>query len=557
MSRPRVRPLLIASFVVALAATTTAPVAAAAVPEVTICQIQGDGARSPYAPDAGNGYGDRVETQGVVTAVEPDGFYLQDPGCDDDPATSDGIFVYTGWRDTTADVGDRYRVSASVQEYYDATQLSGSSARYSTLTELSAGNPVPDPVRIDPEAAGSDRTYYETLEHMQVELAFGQTHVGTNQYGETFLVPRAVDSRIRRTDHAPDLLAIDDELAGVGSLDAWAFDTIEGAVGPLAFTFDNYKLMLADPDAVEVTRTEPDRPAPVTPVARSKELAVAAWNLENVFDETEDGGPATPEPSLDEQAVKRAKVVAGIAEWLDAPPVVAVQEVEKHSLLEAIAEDLNEHTGTTAYVALLEEGNDPRGIDVGFLVDTARVAHRNVRQLAPAAVSDGRCEGGASGELVWDRVPLAVDVKHARGGWLTVVSNHFKSKFGGTEDNDFFEDCRVEQAEVLRDAVADLDRVALAGDFNAFRDSRTLAVLTAGGYENLVDRIPTDRRFSYVFQGRVQFLDHVVVSAPVARTAGAMDSPKIGSDVPVPAFEADPATAFAASDHDPLVAGLR
>lgn len=547
---------MVAAITAALTAMTM-PAASAAVPEVAICEVQGAGARSPYAPTSGNGFGTRVETTGTVTALEPGGFYLQDEHCDGDPATSDAVFVYTGWRTTGADVGDRFEVSASVQEYYDATQLSASSSRFSTLTELSSDQPVPAPVTIDPTAARASRSYYETLEHMLVKLAFGQTYVGTNQYGETFLVPRPTDTRIRRTDDAPDLLAIDDQLAGVDPLHAWAFDTVAGAVGPLAFTFDNYKLMLANPDEVVVTRTDPARPVDVTPVAGDKQLAVATWNLENVFDEIDDGGEATPEPSEAEQADRRAKVVRGIADWLGAPPVVAVQEVEKRVLLQAIAEDLNAYTGTTSYVALLEEGNDPRGIDVGFLIDTAQVRYRNVRQLAADEVSDGRCEAGASGDLVFDRVPLAVDVKHDRGGWMTVVSNHFKSKFGGTPANDFFEDCRVEQAQVLRDAVADLSRVALVGDFNAFRDSRTLGVLTSGGYENLVDRIPADRRFSYVFQGRVQFLDHIVVSPSLADTAGAVDSPKIDSDVPVPVFEADPTTAFATSDHDPLLAGLR
>ncbi|MPZ67146.1 MAG: hypothetical protein GEU83_17130 [Pseudonocardiaceae bacterium] len=115
----------------------------------------------------------------------------------------------------------------------------------------------------------------------------------------------------------------------------------------------------------------------------------------------------------------------------------------------------------------------------------------------------GIVTAGDSGDLVYDRVPLAVDVTPVdspQGARTTVVSNHFKSKFGGTPDNDFFEDCRVGQAQVLRGNVDELPRVALLGDFNAFRDSPTLAALTEGGYANTVDRIPADRRLSYVFQ---------------------------------------------------------
>ena len=55
---------------------------------VTIPALQGSGLVSPLA-------GQRVTTEGVVTHVVNNGFFLQDPVGDGDPATSDGVFVFT------------------------------------------------------------------------------------------------------------------------------------------------------------------------------------------------------------------------------------------------------------------------------------------------------------------------------------------------------------------------------------------------------------------------------------------------------------------------------
>ena len=66
-----------------LTVSSCSPVAA-----VTVMDIQGEGQFSPFE-------GKVVETYGVVTTVAPDGegFFLQDPEGDDDPSTSDAVFV--------------------------------------------------------------------------------------------------------------------------------------------------------------------------------------------------------------------------------------------------------------------------------------------------------------------------------------------------------------------------------------------------------------------------------------------------------------------------------
>ena len=58
---------------------------------------------------------------GIVTGVRAvgssKGYWIQDPSPDSNPATSEGIFVFTGSAPTVAP-GDSVRVSGKVQEFY-------------------------------------------------------------------------------------------------------------------------------------------------------------------------------------------------------------------------------------------------------------------------------------------------------------------------------------------------------------------------------------------------------------------------------------------------------
>ncbi len=158
---------------------------------------------------------------------------------------------------------------------------------------------------------------------------------------------------------------------------------------------------------------------------------------------------------------------------------------------------------------------------------------------------------------------------------VVVVANHFKSKGSGSgEDADQGDGqgpsnaSRVKQAKALRDfatRVADAagtDKILLVGDFNAYEQEDPIAVLTDAGYTDIG---PTIGKYSYVYDGLVGSLDHVLAS-PAAKTAmtGA-DIWNINSVEPIAAeysrynynvtllYEHN---AFRASDHDPFVVGL-
>jgi predicted extracellular nuclease len=122
----------------------------AAVETRTIPAIQGASHVSPFA-------GAKVSTAGIVTAVAFNGFYLQDPAGDGNPATSDAIFVFTSTR-PTLQVGDSVRVTGLVSEFVpggsatgnlSTTQISRVSAADPLVIEpVSSDNPLPDPVVI-------------------------------------------------------------------------------------------------------------------------------------------------------------------------------------------------------------------------------------------------------------------------------------------------------------------------------------------------------------------------------------------------------------------------
>jgi Predicted extracellular nuclease len=100
-----------------------------------IYSIEGSGATAAIT---GN-----VTTQGVVVGdfegtASASGFYIQDATGDGNPATSDGIFVFTGAANTVS-VGDLVRVTGFARERFNQTTLNGSNSDSSAVP---AGNIV-------------------------------------------------------------------------------------------------------------------------------------------------------------------------------------------------------------------------------------------------------------------------------------------------------------------------------------------------------------------------------------------------------------------------------
>lgn len=167
--------------------------------------------------------GQRVATQGVVTAIASNGFYLQDPTGDGDAATSDGIFVFAGSGFSPSfGVGASVQVTGTVTEF----QAGAPTDRNLTVTQItsptinvlseSLGSVTPldlnPPTQFidndtfngsspggvgantpfDPQQDGID--YYESVEGMLVQVVEAQAVAPTNNFGEIWVVANSGDT---------------------------------------------------------------------------------------------------------------------------------------------------------------------------------------------------------------------------------------------------------------------------------------------------------------------------------------------------------------------------
>lgn len=83
-----------------------------------IYEIQGTGDVSPVVNQ-------NVVTCGTVYAIEQNGYWMQNPNPDQDPRTSEGIYVYRGTSGTAGvHPGDIVTQAGQVTEYYGLTELS-------------------------------------------------------------------------------------------------------------------------------------------------------------------------------------------------------------------------------------------------------------------------------------------------------------------------------------------------------------------------------------------------------------------------------------------------
>jgi hypothetical protein len=164
-----------------------------------------------------------------------------------------------------------------------------------------------------------------------------------------------------------------------------------------------------------------------------------------------------------------------------------------------------------------------------------------------------------------DHQPQAARGRIRFGGKkVIVIGNHFNSK-GGDQNADgryqpptrSSEIQRTKQATVLNGFVKqilDADpqaNVVLAGDFNDYQFSQPIKTLTddGGTLTDLINTLPVDERYTYVFNGISQVLDHIFVSRPLLN-AGA-------NAVQYDVIHVNSEFSDQASDHDPQVVRIR
>jgi uncharacterized protein len=585
-------------------------------------EIQGEGQYSPFL-------GQVVTTTGIVTARRfNNAFFIQTPDGEDDgnPNTSEGLMVFTGSPLPASPVeGDLVRVTGLVEEFVpsaDPFQLPITELVNPTVTVLGSGYPLPAPVTITAADTRPDGPVdqLERFEGMRVAIpsltvvgpSLGSVNEATATatstgiyYGVVTgtarpfrepgidvldLVPPEAPSpgTIPRFDGNPERIRVNSrgQVAAVVPVDVATGQIVEGLVGVLDYAFRTYTL-LPDVGTGVVSGTVAARPVPVP---RRDEITVASFNLERFFDTVND--PAIGEPVLNPVAYENRlnKASLAIRDILRSPDVLGAIEVENLATLSDLAERINADTMAAggvdpAYVAYLEEGNDPGGIDVGFLVKSSRVTAHSVVQVGRDAVY---VQPDGAPALLNDRPPLVLEASAASLSTgevfdFTVIVNHLRSLNGVTELTPNGERVRAKrraQAEYLANLVQDRQaadpaaRIFVVGDLNAFEFSDGYAdvvgaiagtpapadeVVLASDplvdppLTNLASRLPSHERYSYVFDGSAQILDHVLVSAGARRWVSGFAYSRGNADFPQIARN-DFTRPERLSDHDAPVA---
>lgn len=557
----------------AMLMTTFPPAATATGATVTpIHAIQGSGAISPLNGQtvtvAGiiTGWDDEIGANYVRRFPEDRGLFIQEEldDADDDSATSEGIFVGYVTNVTAYPLGTRVRFTGQVKEKFGQTIIAESIGLEPKIIGASSV-PLPSPITIDPLLAvaqdATTRAYYESLEGMRVRLVTGTASSGgTNKFGELFLVPGTTPERVFRTDTTPALLALDAD-AGAGNpsnpfedpdgstteVQADLFDRVDDAIGPLAFSFNEYKIMVQPGRLPRVTHGPTAYPYTSPPAPGVSDMRVASFNLGNYLAEGSENDLSLV--TAEEEAEKRTRIADAIDRLLRRPDVIAVQEVETLGLLESLADELG------GYHAYLIDGNDERGINVGFLVaDTVTTSNLRQRGTTTAGPNGVSCSD-VTGRL-FDRPPLLLDIVAPNGLAFTIVNNHFASKAAPDA-------CREAQASFVRDRVADVEaagkQAIVVGDLNAFEDEPALAILQddTTTLTNLWSLAPAEERYSFAFSGRLQTLDHILVTEGLDNAIRDFRYAHINNDYYDRRTTLDGSPdGHRASDHDPPVLTL-
>jgi predicted extracellular nuclease len=567
----------------------------------TIPQIQGAAHRSPLEGQVVS------SVAGVVTAVRPNSFTMQDAVGDGNDVTSDAILVFASGVGSTVSIGQAVTVSGRVTEF----RPGGAASTNLTTTELTSpvvtpagpgaavaetvvgpGGRVPPTSVIDDDATGDVETsgsfdpatdgidFYESLEAMLLRVENPVVVGPRNGFGEVWVL--AADGAgagvrtarggivVAPADFNPERIQLEDDivLGATPAVDVGDRFTT-AAVGVLDYNFGNFELQLTS----ALTAVDGGLAREITRAQAADELAVASFNVENL-------SPADPPE-------KFARLASLVVDNLRSPDIVGVQEVQDNdgpantavtdasvTFAQLIAAIQAAGGPTYAFRSIDPvddaDGGQPGGnIRVGFLFRTDRglafVDRPGGTSTAPNDVtgknnkvqllySPGRIDPQ---NTAWDasRKPLAAEFRY-QGKTLFVIVNHFNSKGG---DQPLFgrfqpperpsEVQRHQQAQVVSDFVGKIlgafgnARVVVLGDLNDFEFSETVEILEDGGLANLMDRLPKAERYSYVFEGNSQVLDQMLVSRKLDKANTSYDVVHVNAEF-----------ADQASDHDPQVA---
>jgi len=566
--------------------------------EVTkISVVQGSGDRSPLV-------GETVTVEGVVVAdfSEPgglSGYFVQeeDRDADDDPLTSEGIFVYQP--DAGLKVGDIVCVTGRVAEYQGLTELKD-------VSQVAAWSfkdvKLPSPVEV--ALPFPDDGWLERVEGMRVrfpqELTVTDTYA-LGRYGEvtlsngrlycpTEVAAPGAEAEAYDAENAHNHVILDDGislqnpdpivypspgLSATNTLrDGYTMRGLEGVLTTISNTY-----MIEPTVDPEFIAANPRPPAPPNVGGRIK---VASFNVENYFngDGAGSGFPTTRGASTPTDFERQqAKLVAALL-GLHAD-VIGLVEIENdgfgpESAIDQLVSEMNAAAPSGTSYAYLDPGVEQLGTDQIKVAIVYRV--ETVEPVGDPAI----LPADELPEL--NRPPLAQTfAERSSGAEFTVLVAHLKSKspsraHGPDRDQGDGQGCwnrnRTEVAQAILSWIetdptssGDPD-VLIVGDLNAYPNEDPITTIRDAGYTDLIVRYSGDEAYTYVYMGGAGCLDHALASPSLTdQVTGARvwhinadEPPVLGYESAYKAedqidslYASDP---YRSSDHDPILVGL-
>ncbi len=561
-----------------------------AAPYTPIYTIQGSGLSTPIPGT--------VTTSGVVVGdfegpAAASGFYIQDLSGDGNPATSDGIFVFTGSSDLVS-VGQVVRITGFARERFTQTTINGSNSNgaavpAANIVQCGTGSVTATDVTL-PVASANDFERYEGMlvrfpQPLVIAESFNYDRFGEivlaqplpgedRPYTGTAIDEPGAPANARTAANALSRITLDDAQSaqnpstlrhpngGPFSLSNLfrGGDTVQNAVGVLGFDFSLYRIIPTGPADYAAVNPRPAAPAVVGGTVR-----VAVMNTLNFFVTADypsgvldnKCGPGNnvecrgwDSDQATEFTRQRDKLLTALS-GLDAD-IIGLNELENSTGVEPLASIVSGMPGYD-YVATGTIGTD--AIKVGLIYRPAIVTPIGDFKLLTSAVDPRFIDTKSRPSLA------QTFTVNATGAKFTVAVNHFKSKGSACDDvgdPDLLDgqgNCsqtRRAAAEALVDWLAtdptgsaDPDFL-IVGDLNSYAQEDSIDEIKAGSddttgtnddFTNLTSHFQDDLdsgtyAYSYTFDGQAGYLDHALANASLfGQITGAADW-HINSDEP-------------------------
>lgn len=507
-----------------------------------------------------------VSTQGVVTLILPEGFFVQDFSDPNSTNHSTAIFVKTKSTESVH-VGDELRLFGKVVNEDRRVVLAADSLELidSNKTITTTNVRFPDDFSSWDDYEGMTLCFHQTL--------YVVSNYSWQRYGEVTLashmlkaptegaIPGSVAYQNLVAQNNADQIVLDGTTATYPSPIPFADangtrrtgSRVDNLTGVLTYTSHGYVVY---PSSTPVFYGN-ERPVAVN-LQGNYNLKIVSFNLEYYLaDNFGTGyGPANATESL-----RQHKKIMHALEAIDADIFGLVEIQTGQNALLRLTDSLNAHAGYAKY-AFINDGTSTNGsyTKAGYIYRVDKVAPINNLRYNDTAVKNRKKAQGF--RLLENNAAFIFCL------------NHFKSKSGNGSGSDSdqgdgqgsYNGTRVQESNsVLSNIPAyqtyygDND-VIIMGDLNSYSQEDPIRAFTNAGYTNLVQYFNADTAYSYSYHSSFGLLDHAIGNSSLLSQVVDVKPFHINADEPS-MFEYQNSTTFVddmyrCSDHDPVVVAL-